>query len=65
VGRSQLRTLYRDDVLVGLVDTPEIAAEIVAAMNRRFPEWRLCGDAAEIHGPHALDDGAVCPGVLS
>lgn len=28
------RTLYRDGVLVGLVDSPELAAEIVAAMNR-------------------------------
>lgn len=27
------RTLYRDEVLVGMVDTAEIAAEIVEAMN--------------------------------
>jgi hypothetical protein len=33
VGTKLGRTLYRDEVLVGLVDTPEIAAEIVAAMN--------------------------------
>jgi hypothetical protein len=33
VGRKVQRTLYRDDQLVGLVDTPELAAEIVAAMN--------------------------------
>lgn len=35
VGRSQLRTIYRDDVLVGLMDSPEIAAEVVAALNGR------------------------------
>jgi hypothetical protein len=27
------RTLYVDDKLVGMVDTPEIAAQIAAAMN--------------------------------
>jgi len=35
VGRKLGRTLYRDDVFVGMVDTPEIAAEIVQAMNAR------------------------------
>lgn len=44
VGRSQLRTLYRDDVLVGMVDTPEIAAEIVEALNRY--------DQTDGPGPH-------------
>ncbi len=34
-GRKVGRTLYRDDVLVGLVDTPELAAAIVAAMNAK------------------------------
>jgi hypothetical protein len=33
-GRKVGRTLYVDDVLVGLVDTPELAREIVEAMNR-------------------------------
>ena len=33
VGRKLGRTLYRDEVCVGMVDTPELAAEIVAAMN--------------------------------
>jgi hypothetical protein len=33
VGRKLGRTLYRDDVCIGMVDTPELAAEIVAAMN--------------------------------
>lgn len=34
VGTKLGRTLYRDDVCVGMVDTPEIAATIVVAMNR-------------------------------
>lgn len=33
VGRKLGRTLYVDDVCVGMVDTPELAARIVAAMN--------------------------------
>lgn len=33
VGRKVGRTLYVDDKLVGMVDTPEIAAQIAAAMN--------------------------------
>lgn len=33
VGRKLGRTLYRDEVFVGTVDTPEIAKEIVVAMN--------------------------------
>jgi hypothetical protein len=33
VGRSLGRTLYRDEALVGMVDTPELAREIVDAMN--------------------------------
>jgi hypothetical protein len=35
VGRKLGRTLYRDDRIVGMVDTKEIAAEIVEAMNAR------------------------------
>ncbi len=33
VGRKLGRTLYRGDECVGMVDTPEIAAQIVKAMN--------------------------------
>jgi hypothetical protein len=33
VGRKLGRTLYRGDQVVGMVDTPELAADIVAAMN--------------------------------
>jgi hypothetical protein len=32
-GRSTGRTLWRDEVLVGMVDSPEIALEIVGAMR--------------------------------
>lgn len=34
-GRSTGRTLWRDEQLVGMVDSPEIAREIVEAMNAR------------------------------
>ncbi len=37
VGRSLGRTLYRNEVCVGMVDTPETAAEIVARMNQCTP----------------------------
>jgi hypothetical protein len=33
VGRKLGRTLYRDEVCVGILDTPEMAAEFVTAMN--------------------------------
>jgi len=33
VGRKVGRTLYLDDVLVGMLDTPELAAKAVAALN--------------------------------
>lgn len=33
VGTKLGRTIYRDDALVGLVDTQDLAAEIVASMN--------------------------------
>jgi hypothetical protein len=42
VGRKLGRTLYRDDRCIGMVDTPELAAEIVAVMNSAAPndrEW--------------------------
>lgn len=35
VGTKLGRTLYRDEALVGMVDSPEIAAAIVEAMNER------------------------------
>lgn len=34
VGRKVGRTLYLDDKLVGVVDTPELAVQIVEVMNR-------------------------------
>lgn len=37
VGRKLGRTIYKDDAIVGLVDTPELAAEIVARMNEPSP----------------------------
>jgi hypothetical protein len=45
IGRKLLRTLYRDDVVVGMVDTPEIATAIVEAMNAAEAKvWRCeCG----------------------
>ncbi len=33
VGRTLGRTLYKDDVCIGMVDTPELATEIVIALN--------------------------------
>lgn len=33
-GRSTGRTLWRDEQLVGMVDSPEVASEIVETMNR-------------------------------
>ncbi len=37
VGNKLRRTLYRDDVCVGMVDTPELASAIVEAMNAAQP----------------------------
>ena len=46
VGRKLGRTIYWDEQVVGMVDTPEIAGRIVAAMNgewsagiERAAEW--------------------------
>lgn len=50
VGTKLGRTLYRDEVLVGMVDTPELAAEIVARMNRTEAEQAVLdamGDVPE------------------
>lgn len=40
VGHKLGRTLYRNDHCVGMVDTPELAAEIVAALNGAAPNDR-------------------------
>jgi hypothetical protein len=45
VGRKLGRTLYLNNKLVGLVDTPELAMAIVAAMNQPYPR-----------GPHPLQE---------
>jgi hypothetical protein len=50
VGRKLGRTLYRDEVFVGLIDSPELAAEIVETMNR---VGRLLD---EVRGPKPLAD---------
>jgi hypothetical protein len=39
VGRKLGRTLYKDDVCVGMVDTSALAAEIVATMNGTPIVW--------------------------
>ncbi len=66
VGTKLGRTLYKDDRCVGMVDTPELAAEIVSAMTRademlraEFPDYDMlpgCG------GPSIMDapGGPVC-----
>lgn len=33
IGRKVGRTLYRNDELVGVMDTPELAAQVVAALD--------------------------------
>lgn len=45
VGRKLGRTIYRGDQIVGMADTPELAAEIVRAMNGTW----LC---SLCHQPH-------------
>lgn len=45
VGRSLGRTLYRDEHFVGVLDTPELAREVVEAMNGKAPK------ATEGEGP--------------
>ena len=37
VGRKLGRTLYVDEVFVGMVDTPELAAKMVHALNEERP----------------------------
>jgi hypothetical protein len=65
-GRSTGRTLWRDEQLVGMVDSPVVAAEIVETMNRvdrlldeverqtgrkRSHRWACCGSTNPAH-PH-------------
>lgn len=47
VGRKLGRTLYRDNVCVGMVDSPEVAGEIVAAMNAAAHPGHLQGEARQ------------------
>lgn len=50
VGTKVGRTLYRDDVLVGLMDTPELAAEVVAALSGQPCGHTHCGLLADAAG---------------
>ena len=70
VGRSLGRTIYRGDDLIGMMDTPELAAMVVAALNRSAPQpkvlWR--GDLNDllhaVNGTPILSlllDAAVAP----
>jgi len=36
-GRSQGRTIYYNNQLCGMMDTPELAAKVVAALNEKEP----------------------------
>jgi hypothetical protein len=62
VGRKLGRTLYRDEVLVGMVDTPEIATAIVDAMNATTAEARCrdCGTALTVI-PDGFGEAFSCP----
>jgi hypothetical protein len=61
VGRKLGRTLYKDDVCVGMVDSPEIAADIVASMNvvgvcrhcgkKVDAGYNCCASCADERGP--------------
>lgn len=54
IGTKLGRTLYRDEVLVGMVDTPEIAATIVDAMNARDNELVPVPGMPEVSVPRVL-----------
>ena len=41
VGKKLGRTLYKDNRCIGMVDSPELAAEIVAVMNEEAPNDRV------------------------
>lgn len=36
VGRHLGRTIYDGDTLIGIMDTPELGAEVVSALNARY-----------------------------
>ena len=50
VGTKLGRTLYRDDRCVGMVDTPELAAEIVSALTRADETHARCRGGVESYG---------------
>lgn len=49
VGRKLGRTLYVDDVCVGMVDTPALASEIVHKMSETWP-CSMCDGAPHPKG---------------
>ena len=56
VGRKLGRTLYKDDACVGMVDTPELAVEIVHSMNETWP----CGMCGAAHPKGLTHSQCVC-----
>ena len=54
VGRKVGRTVYCDDALVGLMDTPAIAANVVACLNA------ITGGHAAIRSLAAQERAGVC-----
>lgn len=46
-GRKVGRTIYEGDVLIGVMDTSELAAEVVAAVNYCRTHWRRGGEGGE------------------
>lgn len=57
-GRTLARTLYRDEVFVGVVDTAAVAREIVQTMNRDVKPGKPRGGRARGRRPVRLD---LCP----
>lgn len=60
VGRKVGRTVYDGDTLIGVMDTPELAARVVAAVNapcdceeRSEAMWRLLVHVADGPTPQA------------
>jgi hypothetical protein len=53
VGRKLGRTIYKDDVCVGMVDTPAIAERIVTAMNAAEPSTHASETRVPRSDPHA------------
>ncbi len=50
VGRSVGLTVYLDDVLVGLMDTPGLAAQVVEALNANPGPCPACGGHDPLDG---------------